>query len=387
MRVAYLDCQSGISGDMFLAACVDAGADFDLIQEGIRSLGTGNCELERKDVQKFGFRALKINVLTEPEHAHRHLHHIEKMIDESSISEAAKKLAKDIFLRLAVAEAKVHGSTLEKVHFHEVGAIDSIADIVGGAIAWEQLKIDRLVCGPIPTGRGQIKIAHGNVSIPAPATAELLKGLPIRNCDIEAELTTPTGAAIAASLVDEFGGMPPIRINEIGIGAGTKDLDEQANVLRLTVGEQAGHQKVDSVVQLDTNLDDVTAEVIGYCRDRLEKAGALDVWTTAIQMKKNRSGVMLSVLCRPDSVESLKEMIFLETGTLGIRQQVHERTILNREPTSVKTELGEVAGKQVTQPDGTVLFFPEYESCSQLAEASGRPIREIFDLAKSASKS
>ena len=381
MKIAYLDCQSGVSGDMFLAACIDAGADFGTIQAGIDSLKTGNCQLEKKDVTKYGFRSLKVDVIHEPEHAHRHLHHIDAMIDASDITERQKELAKLIFLNLGKAEAKVHGSTLQKVHFHEVGAIDSIADIVGGAIAWDLLGVDKLVCSPIPTGRGQIKIAHGTVSVPAPATAELLKGIPIQHSEIECELTTPTGAAIVSTLASEFGAFPAMAINEIGIGAGTKDLDEQANVLRLLIGEQAGQTQTDRIMLLETNLDDVSAEQIGYCQQKLWDAGALDVYTTPIQMKKNRPGAMLSVICNPESAHALQEIIFVESGSLGIRQQQIERVVLARAEHSVETEFGAIAGKLITLPNGSQRFAPEFESCAQAADQSAASLEQVYQAA------
>lgn len=383
MKVGYLDCQSGISGDMFLAACVDAGADFETVKAGIDSLGTNNCRLEKKDVVKFGFRALKVDVLHDPEHAHRHLHHIVKMIDESAITPRQKELAKQIFGKLAESEAKVHGSTIEKVHFHEVGAIDSIADIVGAAIAWELLGIERLVCSPIPTGKGQIKIAHGNVSIPAPATAELLKGIPLAQCDIESELTTPTGAAIVATLASEFGAIPGLKIETIGIGAGSKDLEEQGNVLRLIVGEQEVQTAQDQVELLETNLDDVPGETVGYCIDQLFEKGALDAYSTSIQMKKNRPGVLLSVLCRREHADTLKQIIFRETETLGIRQQTIKRSVLPREASVVTTEFGEISGKIISFPNGTESFSPEHDHCALAATKHGVPLHLVYQAAKS----
>src|SRR6476646_9565249 len=223
MRIAYLDCASGISGDMTLAALVDAGANLAAIQAGIDSLGLPGCRLVGSEVKKQGFRATQITIEHEPEHKHRHLHHITAMIDGSTLSDRQKELAKRIFQKLAEAEAKVQGSTIEKVHFHEVGAVDSIADIVGAAIAFDLLGVERIVCSPIPTGHGFVEIAHGRCSIPAPATGELLRGVPLATLDIDGELTTPTGAAIVATLADSFGPLPPMTIKRIGYGAGQKD--------------------------------------------------------------------------------------------------------------------------------------------------------------------
>src|SRR3954467_12454068 len=236
MRIAYLDCSSGISGDMTLGALVDAGADLAAIQSSIDSLGLPSCRLLRTEVKKQGFRATQITVEHEPEHKHRHLHHITAMIEGSALSERAKTLAKRIFQKLAEAEAKVHGSTIEKVHFHEVGAVDSIADIVGAAIGFGLLPIKRIICSPIPTGHGFVEIAHGRCSIPAPATGELLRGIPLASLDVEGELTTPTGAAIVAALPNDFGPLPAMVVDRIGYGAGQKDFDHP-NILRLLIGE------------------------------------------------------------------------------------------------------------------------------------------------------
>src|SRR3954463_10575862 len=238
MRIAYLDCASGISGDMMLGALVDAGAELAAIQSGIDSLGLPSCRLVRCEVKKQGFRATQITVEHEPEHKHRHLHHITAMIEGGALSERAKTLAKRIFQKLAQAEAKVHGSTIEKVHFHEVGAVDSIADIVGAAIGFHLLGIERIIFSPIPTGRGFVEIAHGRCSIPAPATGELLRGIPLAALDVEGEITTPTGAAIVAALADWFGPLPAMTVDRIGYGAGQKDFPHP-NILRLLIGEAA----------------------------------------------------------------------------------------------------------------------------------------------------
>jgi pyridinium-3,5-bisthiocarboxylic acid mononucleotide nickel chelatase len=388
LKIGYLDCQSGISGDMFLAACVDAGANFETIQAGIDSLNTGNCKLQQQEVKKFGFRALKVDVLHDPEHAHRHLHHINQMIDDSSINERTKKLAKEIFLNLAKAEAKVHGSTLEKVHFHEVGAIDSIADIVGGAIAWDLLGLDRLICSPIATGKGKIKIAHGYVSVPAPATVEILKSIPLEKSEIEAELTTPTGAAIVSTLANDFGGLPAMSIQTIGVGAGTRELLEQANVLRLTIGtsteSDADEIRPETIQRLETNLDDVSGEVVGYCTELLMAAGAVDVYTTPIQVKKNRPGIIFSVLCHTENLAEIREILFRETGTLGIRHETIHRFVLQRELHKVTTPWGRIDGKLITQPDGSKTFTPEFESCKKAAIENQVTLQDVFSAATAA---
>lgn len=384
MRIAYFDCTSGISGDMTLGALADTGVDLAEIQAGIDSLGLPSCRLTSDEVKRHGFRATKVNVEHEPEHAHRHLHHITEMIDGSSLTDSQKELAKRIFTRLGEAEAKVHGSTLRKVHFHEVGAVDSIADIVGSAIGLELLKVDRIVCSPIPTGTGHIQIAHGRVGVPAPATAELLKGIPIEASSIDCELTTPTGAAIVATVVDEFGPLPGMKIEAIGYGAGTKELKEQGNVLRLLVGEAGDDQNADQIWVLETNLDDITGEVIGHCTNLLAEAGALDVYTTGIHMKKNRPGVKLSVLCDTSLLKKLEKIIFRETSTLGIRRWPVSRHKLERRPHAVETDFGSVDGKLAVLADGSTSFSPEYESCRQVAEDKGVALKDVYEAARRA---
>jgi uncharacterized protein (TIGR00299 family) protein len=387
MRIAYLDCASGISGDMTLGALVDAGADLSAIQAGIDSLGLPSCRLVRTEVKKKGFRATQITVEHEPEHKHRHLHHITAMIDGSTLTPRQKDLAKRIFQKLAEAEAKVHGSTFEKVHFHEVGAVDSIADIVGAATGFDLLGVERIICSPVPTGHGFVEIAHGRCSIPAPATGELLKGLPLATLDVEGELTTPTGAAIAASLAEEFGHVPSMTIDRIGYGAGQKDF-LQANILRLLVGEVASatmssaqvapahRPQTESIVLLETNLDNATGETIGHAVDCLWSAGALDVSLTPIQMKKGRPGVVLNVQSRPIDAAKLEALLFRETPTLGVRRTTVLRTVLTRESLVVQTDHGAIAGKVATLPDGSRRFTPEYDACHRIAADNGVSLAE-----------
>lgn len=383
MRIAYLDCASGVSGDMMLGALVDAGVDLAAVQAGIDSLGLPSCRLVTEEVKKKGFRALQLTVEHEPEHAHRHLHHIVAMIEGSTLTPSQRELALRIFNRLAEAEAKVHGSTIEKVHFHEVGAVDSIADIVGAAIAWDLLGVDRIVCSAVPTGTGFVEIAHGRCSIPAPATGELLQGVPIAASDVEGELTTPTGAAIVSTLVDEFGPLPAMTISSIGYGAGQKDFP-QANLLRLLVGEAAGDVAGDQIVLLETNLDDTPGEAIGYCVEQLWQAGALDVSTTALQMKKERPGVLLSVQCRPTDADRLAEIVFRETTTLGLRRQTVARQTLPRESVKISTAWGDLAGIAAKLPDGSQRFSPEYAACREIADKQKVPLSEVYTAAREA---
>lgn len=389
MRIAYLDCLSGISGDMTLGALVDAGADLATIQSLIDSLELPSCQLVAKPVKKLGFRASQITVEHEPEHRHRHLHQITKMIEGSRLSPRQQELAKRIFRRLADAEAKVHGSTIEKVHFHEVGAVDSIADVVGAAIGFDLLGIEKVVCSPIPTGHGFITIAHGRVSVPAPATAELLRGVPLAPSNVEFELTTPTGAAIATALAESFGPVPAMKIEHIGYGAGQKELAEQPNMLRLLVGEAVAAsdnapETSDTIWVLETNLDDISGEVIGYTTTQLFAAGALDVYTTAIGMKKNRPGVKLTVLCGRADLEKVEPILFRETTTLGVRRWEAQRHKLERAAHSVDTPFGQIAGKLRRLPGQPPQFAPEYDDCARAAAEHHVPLQAVIDAANKA---
>jgi len=367
---------------MTLGALVDAGVDLKAIQAGIDSLGLPDCRLVATEVKKKGFRATSVTVEHEPEHAHRHLHHITEMIDGSDVlTSSQKELAKRIFTRLGKAEAHVHGSTLRQVHFHEVGAVDSIADIVGSAIGWDLLGVERIECSPIPTGHGFVKIAHGRVSIPAPATAELLKGIPIARSDVECELTTPTGAAIVSTIVDQFGHLPPMKIDTIAYGAGDKELETQGNILRLLIGEADESSVADQIWVLETNLDDTSGEIIGHCAQLLGEAGALDVYSSSIQMKKNRPGVKLTVLCWAADVQRLERILFKQTSTIGIRKWLASRHILPREAYDVETQWGTLEGKLATLPDGAQRFSPEYEACRRISEANEVSIQTVYQEA------
>jgi pyridinium-3,5-bisthiocarboxylic acid mononucleotide nickel chelatase len=382
MKLAYLDCASGISGDMTLGALVDCDVDLARIQAGIDSLGFPNIRLSSEEVKRRGFRACKVRVEHEPEHAHRHLHHITEKIDASDVLTGPQKdLAKRIFTCIGEAEAKVHGTTIRKVHFHEVGAVDSIADIVGCAVGLSLLEVDRIVCSPVPTGTGFIEIEHGRVSVPAPATAEILRGVPLAASSIPFELATPTGAAIVKTVADEFGPLPAMTIETIGLGAGDRDLKEQANVLRLIVGQAAGQQASDQIWVLETNLDDISGEIIGHCTAKLFEAGALDVYTTSIQMKKNRPGVLLSVLAPGELVTKLEKIIFRETSTLGVRRWQTCRHKLERRPHTVETTFGPIEGKLAVLPDGGTSFSPEFEACRRIATEKNVPLKDVYEAA------
>ncbi|MBI1322940.1 nickel pincer cofactor biosynthesis protein LarC [bacterium] len=384
MRVAYFDCASGISGDMTLGALVDAGADGAAIAAAIASLGLpGGVEFVM--TKRCGMRATYAKVDAPHEHAHRHLHHIDAIIDRSTLSDRQKSLAKKIFRKLGEAEADSHGVPIEKVHFHEVGAIDSIIDIVGAAVGLDLLGVDEIMASPVPTGTGYIQVAHGRMSVPAPATAFLLKGVPLAASTIEMELTTPTGAAILATTVSRFGPLPAMTIDRIGTGAGTKDLKSQPNVLRIIVGELIESRTSDQVMILETNLDDATGELIGHVSERLFQAGALDVFTMPIYMKKNRPAVLLSVLCDPIRTHEMESILFEETETLGVRRSVKDRTILPRKAARVRTEFGEIPGKAFWRTENdSKRFSPEHDACAKAAKSHGATLRTVQEAARQA---
>jgi len=383
VRLGYFDCFSGIAGDMTLAALVDAGVDRHAIQQAVASLGLPG-ELAFESVRRGGFRATYAKVVAPEEHVHRHWHHIEAIIDKSSLTPQQKDLAKRIFLKLGEAEAKVHGTDLAKIHFHEVGAVDSIIDIVGSAVGLDLLGVDRFEASPVPTGRGWVKAAHGRMPLPAPATAELLRGVPLAESLVEGELTTPTGAAILTTVAERFTALPPLTIESIGLGAGTRELTGQANILRLFVGTVDLPAASDRVWVLETNLDDLPGEVVGYAMTKLLEAGALDAFVTPIQMKKNRPGVMVSVLCDETKIPLLEDLLFRETTTLGIRRYPVSRHKLKRQAAEVVTAFGPVKGKLGWLGGRPPTFSPEYDDCVRIATAHAVPLREIYDTAHAA---
>ncbi len=389
MRIAHFDCFSGISGDMTLGALIDAGVDAEAIRQGIASLSLP-IQLEIEKVRKGGFAATYVHVEAPPQDSHRFLPEVEEILNRGSLSKQQRDLALLIFRRLAEAEAAVHGLPIEKVHFHEVGGLDSIADIAGAAIGLDLLGVEKFTGRSVPTGSGMVQCAHGLMPIPAPGTAELLKGVPLAPSSIKAELTTPTGAAILTTVVQEWIEQPVMTVERIGYGAGTKNFPEQPNVLRLFVGTAAcglapapPHDS-DQVWVLETNLDDLPAEVIGYCYELLFAAGALDVFTTPIQMKKNRPGVLLSVLAPAEKLAALEEILFRETTTFGIRRYPVTRNKLHRKPCTVQTPWGPVQGKLGWLEGRPPVFSPEYEDCARIAREHGVALRDVYLQAQQA---
>ncbi len=391
MRVAHFDCFSGISGDMVLGALLDAGVDPAPIRAALDSLGLP-IKLEAEKVKRCGFVATKATVEAADQEDYRFLPDVEAILARGALTPKQRELATAIFRKVAVAESVAHGMPLERVHFHEVGALDSIADIVGAAVGLDLLGVERFTSSPVPTGTGTVKCAHGIMPVPTPGTAELLKGVPLAPSSIKGELTTPTGAAILTAVAGEFTAAPAMTIERIGHGAGTKDFFEQPNILRLWVGTAAQGtvgrgrgtgEESDTVVVLETNLDDCPAEVIGYCFERLLAAGALDVFAVPIQMKKNRPGVLLSVIAEAERVAELETILFRETGTFGVRRTTAQRSKLRRESTTMETPWGVVQAKRGWR-EGFEVVTPEYEDCARIARERGVPLRDVYAAVRAA---
>ena len=369
----YLDAFSGISGDMLVGALADAGADQSAITDAIASLQIG-ASVSFEKVKRRGIGATKFHVAVETQKAHRHLSHIVKIIQAANLPERAATNALAVFQRLGEAEASVHQVPIEKVHFHEVGAADSIADIVGACLAFHLLDVDRIVCSPINVGSGTVKTEHGILPVPAPATARLLIGVPIYARGPELELATPTGAAVAVTLSERFGVLPPMTVARMGFGAGGHDFTEHANVLRILLGEPTGASEATTVAVIEANIDDLNPQVLAYAMERLLDAGALDASLTPIVMKKGRPGHLLRVVAQPQDREALAQIVFAETSTLGMRLLTAERRVQARTFVEVATPHGSVRVK--VSGDGS--FAPEYEDCRKLAHASGVALKEVI---------
>lgn len=386
MRIAYFDCFSGAAGDMILASMIAAGLPADELRAQLGRLNLAGYELDIRNIRKQGFAAVKFDVRMTDKPGHRHLHHIIQIIDDSSLSPTIKDRARRIFTRLAEAEAKVHGTTIEKVHFHEVGAIDAIVDIVGASIGMELLGIERVVCSPLPTGGGTVRCEHGLMPVPAPATAELLIGVPLAPCEETGELLTPTGAAVLTTLADSFGPIPRMEIARIGYGAGTREGRTRPNILRLLVGEAVACSGLvdDEIVALEANIDDASGQQIGHAFASLLSAGALDVFTVPIQMKKNRPGVLLSVLVTPDRIAACEEILFTQTPTFGVRRYACSRRKLDRRMETVSTRFGDVRVKLGLRGGLVCVVAPEYDDCAAAAAAHRVSLKDVFFEAESA---
>lgn len=378
MKVAYLDCFAGISGDMTLGALLDAGVNKDRFQAEIKKLSEVNFDLKIGKVTKNGIEATNVEVVVPHEHHHRHLKDIVRIIESSDLSDSTKAKAVRTFQILAEAEGAVHGTSADHVHFHEVGAVDAIVDIVGSCILFEMLGVDRIIASPLPMGHGFVEAAHGRIPLPAPATVEILKGVPVYDAKVEGELVTPTGAAIARALADSFGAMPPMRVESVGYGAGKTDFPFP-NVLRVIIGESAEERPANEKVSIvETNIDDMNPEFYDSVFDRLFKAGALDVYTTPIMMKKNRPAVLLSAVCPVEKVEHVSSVILTETSTFGVRITTAERRCLDRKWHSVSTKYGDIRIKIGLLDGREIVASPEYEDCRKAADGHGVPVQTVY---------
>ena len=374
MTLCYFDVFSGISGDMTVGALLDAGADWPTVEAALTSLQLDATFYLFKTKRK-GMAGSKFRVEFPEQKKHRHLPHVEKIIQAGDFSAGPKKNALAVFHRLAEAEAKAHDVPIEKVHFHEVGAVDSICDVVGACVALDALQVSEVHCSRINVGGGTVETDHGTLPVPAPATSMLLKGHPIYSAGPQTELTTPTGAALMTTLAVSFGALPPMQIKAQGFGAGDKDFPGQANLLRVLIGERTGAVEATSVCLIEANIDDSTPQVLGYAMERLLAAGALDVTLTPIYMKKNRPATMLSVLTAPELTEPLMAVLFAETTTLGVRILQAERRVQARQMAEVETSFGKVRIKY-NQQQGS--FAPEYEDCRAAAASKGVPLRTVI---------
>jgi uncharacterized protein (TIGR00299 family) protein len=430
MRIAYLECFSGISGDMFLGALLDAGVPSRTLEEAVAALAVG-ARLEITRVVRSGISATKVDVYVDGEkdvpreqywerqeqhqhshehgehshshasessragapapHSHSHQHgrglaEIRKIISAAAISAFAKKTAIAIFEALGRAEAKIHNMSIETVHFHEAGAVDAMVDIVCAAVGAEALGVDEIICSPLNVGGGTVQCAHGIFPVPAPATVELLAGAPVYSSAIQAELVTPTGAAIVKTLASRFAAFPEMKIQKSGYGAGSRDFPGHPNVVRLTVGEStsnalAAKTASDTITVLEANLDDLNPQVFGYVMDRLFEEGALDAFAMPVQMKKNRPGTLLTVLCKPEDAGKLTQLIFTETTTLGVRRREEMRQTLARRWENVNTSWGEVRIK-IASMNGTITnYAPEYEDCRRIATEHHVPLKTVIQEA------
>ena len=366
---------------MTLGALVDAGCDLQLLRSGLQALQVPGWTIASEKVWKNGMSATFVRVTTEDQTKHRSLSTILDILDKSTLSESVRKNASAIFRELGEAEASVHDVPLEKIHFHEVGAVDAIIDIVGACIGFESLGIQKFACSPLNVGGGTAKMAHGILPVPAPATAKLLQGKPTYSNGVQRELVTPTGAAIVASLCDHFGPQPTMSVSAIGYGAGSADLKGQPNVVRIMIGEAA--EKVvpgfdEEISVIEANLDDMNPQIYGYFSDKAFAAGALDVYTTPVQMKKNRPGTLLTVLCKPQDAGALMALIFAETTTFGVRAYAAQRRTLPRESVNVHTQFGDVRIK-LSRVNGRILHVaPEFEDCRKLALEKNVPLQRVI---------
>jgi len=375
MKILYFDCFSGVSGDMTLAALLDLGLPLERLEEELKKLGLKNYSLEVCPGSRSGIGALGLEVKVGPhEEHHRHFSDIREMISRSSLEPGVKERSLAVFQRLAEAEARVHKKKVEEVHFHEVGAVDSIVDIVGTAIGIDFFRPDRIYASELPMGWGFVNCQHGRLPLPAPATVEVLKGYPVKSVDVEGELVTPTGAAIVATLSSKTTAFPAMKVERIGYGMGKKEFPDRPNLLRLILGEATEAFQADRAMVLESNIDDMNPEFYDYLMERLFQRGALDVSLSPLQMKKNRPGTLLRVIAEEKDADALSELILHESTTLGVRSFPVSRKKLPREVRKVETRYGKVRVKV----SGEVRFQPEYDDCRRIAREKGVPLQEVY---------
>jgi uncharacterized protein (TIGR00299 family) protein len=384
MKTLYFDCFAGASGDMILGAMVGAGVSPEALKDQLSLLGIQGYAIDFETVNRAGISAVCARVQIPHEHAHRHLSDILKIIYDSGLSESVKNRAAKIFSRLAEAEARVHNEPIEKVHFHEVGALDAIIDVVGAAICFDLLAIEHFMSSPLHVGSGMVDMDHGRFPVPPPAVTELLKDASFYSTDIEGELLTPTGAAIITTVCSEFGALPQLKLEATGYGAGTREYQKFPNVLRVLIGETVASHNDAKLWMLETIVDDMSPQVFGHVMERAFELGALDCYFTPIQMKKNRPGVLLSILCGEEEREKLLDLVFSETTTLGIRSYQVERRALERRTVRVETQYGPIDVKVAALNGHIVKQMPEYEQCRQAARNANVPLRIVEEAVRNA---
>ena len=378
----YFDCFSGISGDMTLGAFVDLGVPVDWLKKELARLPLENFDITVETISRNGIHAKNVFV-HDSEKAHpMDYNKIRNLIESGPHSDQVKKMSLDIFEKIADAESKIHGCPKDKIHFHEVGGIDAIVDIVGTALCIEYLGIKKITASMVPTGSGFVKCAHGTIPVPAPATVAILKGVPVYGVDINKEIVTPTGAAILSALSDSFGDMPEMVIDKIGYGSGKRDLGDRPNLLRVVAGVYKADSREEDIVIVETAIDDMNPEIYGYLMERLFDDGALDVYWQPVYMKKNRPGTIVTVLCTPEKRDTLVHRILTETTTSGVKFFNGKRTILKREIKEVETSFGKVSVKEMIDPEGKKRVAPEFEECKKIAIEKNIPINEVYEKIK-----
>ncbi|MCP4644123.1 MAG: nickel pincer cofactor biosynthesis protein LarC [bacterium] len=383
MKTLYLDCFSGASGDMVVGTLIDLGVDFDALRAALESLAVDGFKVRAEKVNKKSIMATQFTVDVDPDapQPHRHLRHVLEIIDGGDLPDAVKEASAATFRRIAECEAAVHGTTIEKVHFHEVGAVDSIVDIVGAHLALSLLDVDRVEASPLPLGSGTVTCAHGVIPVPAPATVRLLEGVPSFGTEVKAELVTPTGAALVGDMAQAFGPMPLMRVERVGYGSGTREFEDRANVLRGVIGEADTASGTHPVTVIETNVDDTSAELLGALVADLIEAGARDAFVTPIMGKKGRPAHLITILCDEDKASALAETVFRGSTTFGVRMRREERFCLEREWRTVATPWGPVRVKVGRALGQELVAAPEFDECRNCAEAAGVATRAVYEAA------